>query len=345
MGHPMKRSELISQRLKLQHLNVLMAVAQWASMAKAAKHLGVSQPVVSKVIADLEDLLEVRLFERSPQGVEPTLYGRALIKRSIALFDDLKTSVDEIEFLADPSAGELRIGSTEPLFAGLVTAVIERVWEQHPRIAFRVVQADGATLINRDLPERRIELAVIPLLAPSVREDLDVTVLYRDSLHVVAGLKSPWARRRKITLADLSAEPWCAPPYETPIVAARRGFPHARPRYAAPRRRQRPSAPTDCPPARRRAPPRDHGGLVPALLLSGSVRREETAGRSSHAIVRGCGRDRQGQDHQPGRPAFHRLRARRHAPVGAPAPQLCGQTACRSRHTNAAERTRGACNG
>jgi DNA-binding transcriptional LysR family regulator len=213
----MKQSDLISHRLKLQHLNVLVAVAQWASMAKAAKHLGVSQPVVSKVIADLEDLLEVRLFERSPQGVEPTLYGRALLKRSIALFDDLKTSVDEIKFLADPSAGDLRIGSTEPLFAGLVTAVIERLWEQYPRIAFRVVQADGATLINRDLPERRIELAVIPLLAPSLREDLEVRVLYRDTLHVVAGLRSPWARRRKITLADLTAEPWCAPPYETPI--------------------------------------------------------------------------------------------------------------------------------
>ena len=66
-GLNMKPTPLISQRLKLQHLNVLVAVAQWASMAKAAKHLGVSQPVVSKVIADLEDLLDVRLFQRSPQ--------------------------------------------------------------------------------------------------------------------------------------------------------------------------------------------------------------------------------------------------------------------------------------
>src|SRR5215475_11689872 len=110
----MNETELVEQRLKLQHLKVVMAVAEWGSMAKAAKRLTISQPVVSKVIADLEDVLGVQLFDRSPQGVEPTPYGQALLKRSIAIFDDLRTSVEEIKFLADPTSGELRIGSTEP---------------------------------------------------------------------------------------------------------------------------------------------------------------------------------------------------------------------------------------
>ncbi len=98
----MNQTELVDPRLKLQHLKVVMAVAEWGSMAKAAKHLTISQPVVSKVIADLEDVLGVRLFDRSPQGVEPTAYGHALLKRSIAIFDDLRTGVDELKFLADP---------------------------------------------------------------------------------------------------------------------------------------------------------------------------------------------------------------------------------------------------
>jgi DNA-binding transcriptional LysR family regulator len=96
---------------------------------------------VSKTIAGLEDVLGVRLFDRSSQGVEPTPYGRALLRRSIAVFDDLRTGVDEIKFLADPTAGELRIGSTEPLLAGLGVAVMERLWRRHPRINFRVVEA------------------------------------------------------------------------------------------------------------------------------------------------------------------------------------------------------------
>src|SRR5579871_3861319 len=174
------QTDLIGHRLKLQHLKIVMAVAEWGSMQKAAKRLAISQPVVSKMVADLEDILGVRLFDRSPQGVEPTPYGRALLKRTIAVFDDLRTSVDEIRFLADPTSGELRIGSTEPLLAGLGAAVMERLWRQHPRIDFRVVEADSATLIARELPERRIELAIVPLVAASVAEDLEATILFQD---------------------------------------------------------------------------------------------------------------------------------------------------------------------
>jgi DNA-binding transcriptional LysR family regulator len=202
------QSDPIGHRIKLQHLRVVMAVAEWGSMAKAAKHLAISQPVVSKVIADLEGVLAVRLFDRSPQGVEPTAYGRVLLKRGITIFDDLQTSVDEIKFMADPSSGELRIGSTEPLLAGLGIAVMDRLWRQYPKIDFRAVEADSATLLNHDLPERRIEVALVPLLN-SVNTDLEATILFHDRLRVVAGMKSRWASRRKVELAELADEPWC----------------------------------------------------------------------------------------------------------------------------------------
>jgi DNA-binding transcriptional LysR family regulator len=118
---------------------------------------------VSKVIAEIEHLLGVSLFDRSSQGVETTPYGRAVLKRGAAIFDDLRTCVDEIKFLADPTSGELRVGSTEPLLAGLGAAVMERLWQRYPRINFRVVEADSATLLTRELPERRIEVALVPL--------------------------------------------------------------------------------------------------------------------------------------------------------------------------------------
>jgi DNA-binding transcriptional LysR family regulator len=208
----MTQAELVGHRLKLQHLKVVMAVAEWGSMAKAAKHLAISQPVVSKVIADLEDMLEVRLFDRSPQGVEPTLFGRALLKRCVGIFDDLKTCVDEIRFLADPTAGELRIGGTEPLLSGFGAAAIERLSRQYPRIDFHVTQADSATLLSRDLPERRIELALVPLLRAPVDGDLETRILFRDRLRLVVGANSRWAKRRNITLAELIHEPWCLAP-------------------------------------------------------------------------------------------------------------------------------------
>jgi DNA-binding transcriptional LysR family regulator len=203
------QADIIGQRLKLQHLKIVMAVAEWGSMQQAAKRLSISQPVVSKTIAELEDVFGVRLFDRSPQGVEPTHYGRALLKHSVAVFDELRTSVEEIRFLADPTAGQLRVGSTEPLLAGFGLAVMERMWQQHPLIDFRVVEAGSSVLLTRELPERHIDLALVPLAGTAVPDDQQAAILLQDRLRIVVGTKSPWARRRKVTLAELAGEPWC----------------------------------------------------------------------------------------------------------------------------------------
>ena len=76
----------IGRRLRLRDLHVLFVVAERGSMAKAAAELGISQPSVSDVVANLEHTLGVRLFDRSPHGVEPTTYGHALLKRGLAAF-------------------------------------------------------------------------------------------------------------------------------------------------------------------------------------------------------------------------------------------------------------------
>jgi DNA-binding transcriptional LysR family regulator len=219
MGRKMNRVEQISRRLKLRHLNVLAAVAQWGSMAKAARHLSITQPVVSKAIAELEVMLGVRLLDRGPQGVEPTLYGRALLKRSVAIFDDLRTSVSEIEFLADPTAGELRIGTSEATGFGVVPVLIDRLARQYPRAIFEVVQAEPEALKERELRGRRIELAITRTARSDRDDDLDETILYSDRLCVVAGVNSPLAKRRKIALVDLVNEYWCLPPLGHPVTS------------------------------------------------------------------------------------------------------------------------------
>jgi DNA-binding transcriptional LysR family regulator len=126
------------RQFKLRQLEVLMAVAQWGSMARAGEHLATTQSVISKTIADLEYIVGVRLFDRTSRGIEPTFYGRALLKRSAALFNDVRASMSELEFLADPSTGELRIGTTEPMTGGLLCAIFDRLSRQHPRVAFHV---------------------------------------------------------------------------------------------------------------------------------------------------------------------------------------------------------------
>src|SRR4051794_2113125 len=110
-GCTMQLSDRIGRRMKLQDLHVLMTVLQAGSMGKAAQRLNTTQPSVSRSIADLEHAFGVRLLDRHRQGVEPTTFGRALLDCGVAVFDDLRQGVKNIEFLADPTAGEVRIGS------------------------------------------------------------------------------------------------------------------------------------------------------------------------------------------------------------------------------------------
>jgi DNA-binding transcriptional LysR family regulator len=204
----MHRAAHISRRLKLRHLNVLLAVAQWGNMARAAEHLAISQPTVSKAIADLENTLGVRLLDRRPQGLELTLYGRAFLKRSMAIFNDLRTSVTELESLADPTAGELRIGTTVAMAAGLVYTIVDRLSRQYPRLAFRVTIGDLPDLQDRELREHDIDLMIgrLPDVIPA--EDTETEILFEETAFVVAGMHNPWTRRRKIELAELINEPW-----------------------------------------------------------------------------------------------------------------------------------------
>ena len=97
----MQWHDRIGRRLKLRDLHILLAVVQRGSMAKAATELAISQPAVSKAIAELEHTVGLRLVDRTRHGIEPTTYGRVLIKRGMTIFDELKQAAQELDFLAD----------------------------------------------------------------------------------------------------------------------------------------------------------------------------------------------------------------------------------------------------
>ncbi len=206
--------------IKLSDLRLFGAAVQWGGMAKAAAHLHISQPAVSKAIAALEQTLGVRLLERQAQGVQPTAYGQALLTGAIAVFDELKQSAKQIKFLADPSSGELRVGCTEPLAAGLLPTVIGRILRQHPRVTLHVVTADPARLAERELLERNIDLAICPTLGLASDPAVNVEVLFDDRQLVVAAPQNKWFRRRNLALADLIDEPWILPPAGSVIGAS-----------------------------------------------------------------------------------------------------------------------------
>jgi DNA-binding transcriptional LysR family regulator len=201
----------IGRRLRLRDLHVFFTVVERGSLAKAAAHLGVSQPAVSQLIADLEHALGAKLFDRSPRGVVPTVYGRALLARGRAAFDELKQGIRDIECLSDPTAGELKIGCQEAI-AAILPPIIESFCLHYPGTILDVHDEEfdraAAKLRDRSLDFILQRLRGRPHADDHFFDDLHVEILFEDEMVIVAGMQSRWARRRKIDLAELVDEPW-----------------------------------------------------------------------------------------------------------------------------------------
>jgi len=204
----------VGRRLRFRDLEVFSAVVEGGSMAKAAAHLGVTQPSVSEIVASLESAFQVRLLDRSPQGVAPTLYGQALLKRGLAALDELNQGLRDISFLTDPSGGEVRVGWPES-FTEVLSGMVRAFCREHPGIALRIDHLPAPTSELPELQARKLDIALARLLPEQFASDLNVEVLFDDPAVIAAGANSRWARKRRIELADLVDAAWVATPRET----------------------------------------------------------------------------------------------------------------------------------
>jgi DNA-binding transcriptional LysR family regulator len=201
----------IGRRLRLRDLHVFFTVVQTGSLAKAAATLQVSQPAVSQLIIDLEHAVGVKLFDRSSRGVTPTVYGRTLLARGQSAFDELRQGIREIEFLSDPTAGEMKVGCQEAI-AAILSPVLESFLQQYPRVVLDIYEEEFDRFAAR-LRDRTLDFVLQRLRNPiqpndPFFDDLNVEVLFDDRMVIAAGIRSQWARRRKIELAELINETW-----------------------------------------------------------------------------------------------------------------------------------------
>ncbi|MFC4171313.1 LysR family transcriptional regulator [Microvirga sp. GCM10011540] len=209
----MQWDERIGRRLRLRDLHTLQVISETGSMAKAAGRLAVSQPAISKAVANLEHTLGVPVLDRTPRGVEVTAYGRALLRHAAVVFDDLRQGIAEIQFLRDPTQGELRIGAPEPI-TQVLSVIINDALAATPNIRFQVMVGDTAVLFEA-LRERQLDVALTRIPERRTEDDLETEVLFQDPLVVAAGTHNSWARQRRVSLADLVDQPWVLPPADT----------------------------------------------------------------------------------------------------------------------------------
>jgi DNA-binding transcriptional LysR family regulator len=132
-------------------------------------------------------------------------------KRGITVFDELREGVKDIEFLADPTAGEVRIGCNPILATGFVSAAVDQLSRRWPGIVFHLVARPGE-MLHAELTDRNVDFLVARKLGALLDDRLRFELLFDERDVVVAGAQSPWVRRRKIELAELMHEVWVLPP-------------------------------------------------------------------------------------------------------------------------------------
>jgi DNA-binding transcriptional LysR family regulator len=203
------------RRLRLRDLHVFLTVVQTGSMAKAAMQLGVTQPTISETIADLESSYGVRLLDRHPRGVEATIYGTALRNRCLAAFDELRQSGRDMEHLADPKAGDLRVGCQEALLAAVLPPIIRRFSKMYPRVTLHIDDVPLPAVQLAELRNRKYDVVLARTVRSMTAEDVEVEILFNDQVVIAAAASNRWARRRKVDLADLVDAAWTLTPPDT----------------------------------------------------------------------------------------------------------------------------------
>jgi DNA-binding transcriptional LysR family regulator len=218
-GVTMEWESRLGRRLRVRDLYILSTVVKSGSMAKAARQLAMSQPAVSEAIANLEHILHVRLLDRSPRGIAPTIYTEALLNRSLTVFDELQQCVRDIDFLSDPTTGELRVGCNESIAATALPRIIQHFSKKYPHVVLHIGDVPSPSHKDPGLRDRKYDLVLARLRRPlrddRSLDDLNVERLFDDPLVVAAGMHTRWARRRNINLAELIDEPWILAPPDT----------------------------------------------------------------------------------------------------------------------------------
>lgn len=209
----MEWEDRIGRRLKLRDLHTLQIVSEIGSMAKASQQLGLSQPAISKAIVEMEQALGARLLDRSSVGVELTPSGRMLVDRTRLIFDEVRQGVKDIEYLSDPTRGEVRIGVTEPNASRLALAVA-RLSRRYPNISYFVEVTDTTTMM-RLLRERTLDVALTRWTAKNAAADLHAEALFKTKLAVMAARQHPLSRASKLVLKDLMDERWTLSPADS----------------------------------------------------------------------------------------------------------------------------------
>jgi DNA-binding transcriptional LysR family regulator len=198
--------DLIDSR-RLRHF---LAVYELGSFGQAAERLLLTQPALSKSIRQLEDELRVKLFDRTPLGVVPTVFGEALAMHAKVIQSEIRNAESQISSLRGASKGQVTVGIGPSMAANFMPAATRRLRHFRPGIELTVMEG----LVDELIPAlRRGEIDLAIGAWPRIAETEFITeFLFKDEILVFTCARHPLVGRR-VSLNELLKYPWALPPH------------------------------------------------------------------------------------------------------------------------------------
>ena len=202
---------VLRSNLKLKHLQMLIALDQFRHLGRAAEFLSLTQPAVSKTLAEVERLFGLSLFERSTRGTEPTPYGTSVVRFARSVIADYERTRDELAAVASGAAGRSSVGAMVVATPVLLARAVERLKAASSQTTVLVEEGDLTRLLPR-LRLGEIDLFVGRLEPGYASPDLETEALYDEPMAVVAAPGHALAAKPRPSWRDLAEGPCVMPP-------------------------------------------------------------------------------------------------------------------------------------
>ncbi|SEG51882.1 LysR family transcriptional regulator [Marinobacterium lutimaris] len=202
---------VLRSNLKLRHLQLLVALDEFRHIGRVAERLSLTQPAVSKMLAEIEKMFGLELFIRSTKGTEPTAYGEAIIRFARAVQADYDKTCDELGAVASGAAGRVNIGAMVVVMPMLLSHAIETLKRHSPHSTALIEEGD----LKRLLPKLRtgeLDLIVGRLEPGYAAPDLATEPLYDEEMCLVCSPEHPAAQLESPDWKDLVDDRWVVPP-------------------------------------------------------------------------------------------------------------------------------------
>jgi DNA-binding transcriptional LysR family regulator len=202
---------VLRSNLKLRHLQLLVALDQFRHLGRASEFLSLTQPSVSKTLAEIERLFDLRLFVRSTRGTEPTPYGATVVRFARSVLADYGRVCEEIAAVASGAAGRTSIGAMVVATPVLLSRAVELLKARSAQTMVYIEEGDLTRLLPR-LRVGELDLIVGRLEPGYASPDLRTEALYEEPMSLIARQDHPLVRKRRPSWAELAVEPWVMPP-------------------------------------------------------------------------------------------------------------------------------------